>query len=64
MTAYAPKNCAVRQFTADGVSVGRCWCYVGDSDVCPVHGDVSAVQKRYREDGKLTDERELPPRRR
>lgn len=54
-----PKNCAVRQYTADGVPVGRCWYYVGEDNVCPIHGDVAEIQKRLAETGKLTDERTL-----
>lgn len=46
-------NCPVRQFTADGVNVGRCWHYIGDTQICPVHGDVSEAVKRL---PKLTDE--------
>ena len=49
-------NCAVRQFTADGRSVGRCWHYVRDGK-CPVHDDVRAVQDHYARTGELTDER-------
>ena len=50
------KNCAVREFTADGVSVGRCMHYVGDADVCPRHGNVAEVQSRYLATGKLTND--------
>lgn len=56
--AYYSKNCAVVEETADGASVGRCWHYVGDSNVCPRHGDVSAVQARYQAGAGLTPERE------
>ena len=52
-------NCAVREHTNDGHSVGRCWEYVGDDARCPWHGDVSKVQKRYMETGRLTDDTEL-----
>jgi hypothetical protein len=51
--------CAVRQFTADGVSVGRCW-YTVTAGMCPLHGDVAGVQKRFAETGELTDETKLP----
>jgi len=51
-----PKSCAIREFTGDGVSVGRCWFHVGDNDVCPRHGDVREVMTRHRETGKLTDD--------
>ena len=50
------KNCAIREFTADGVSVGRCMHYVGDDYICPRHGDVREVQRKWVETGKLTDE--------
>ena len=59
LEALMDKNCAVREFTGDGVSVGRCMHYVGTNSICPRHGDVSAVQKRYVETGKLTDSTEL-----
>jgi len=49
-------NCAVRERTGDGVSVGRCWCYVGDKDVCPRHGDVKAVMEHYRKTGSLSED--------
>lgn len=55
-SVIAPKNCAVREYTANGVSVGRCWHFV-PNDMCPRHGDVSVVMEHYRETGKLTDGR-------
>lgn len=60
-----PNNCAVRQHTADGHSVGRCWHWLGDGayQVCPLHGDVSEVQARYVADGTLTDDRTLEKKR-
>lgn len=37
-----PRNCPVRETTADGDSVGRCWFWLGDDgNTCPRHGDVS-----------------------
>jgi hypothetical protein len=56
------RACAVLERTGDGRSVGRCWFDTGKECVCPRHGDVRAVQKRYLECGKLTDERDLPSR--
>lgn len=50
--------CAVRERTADGVSVGRCWFHVVDGK-CPRHGDVSEVQAEYARTGRLTDEGDL-----
>lgn len=58
-TPVSPKCCAVREHTADGVNVGRCWHFVGDKCVCPRHGDVAAVMKLYRETGKLTNDSDL-----
>lgn len=49
-------SCAIREFTADGVSVGRCWHHVKDGQ-CPRHGDVRAVQDHYARTGQLTDDR-------
>jgi hypothetical protein len=50
--------CAVRERTADGVSVGRCW-FTTEAGVCPRHGDVSKVQAEYARTGRLTDEGDL-----
>ena len=52
----APNACAVNEETAEGISVGRCWFYVGVEDVCPRHGNVSAVMRYYRATGRLTPE--------
>ncbi len=49
-------NCAIREFTADGVSVGRCWMYCGKEAICPRHGDVRYVQDHYMRTGELTNE--------
>lgn len=49
-------NCAIREHTADGVSVGRCWHHVKDGQ-CPRHGDVRAAQDHYARTGDLTDDR-------
>lgn len=49
-------NCAIRERTASGTSVGRCWHWLPDGKTCPRHGDVSAVQDKYRLTGELTDE--------
>jgi len=54
------QNCAIREFTADGVSVGRCWFYVGYNDYCPRHGDVHKIQEKYRLTGFLTDDPKCP----
>ena len=53
------KICAVREFTAGGVSVGRCMHYVGNDFVCPRHGDVRNVQDQFRSTGRLTNEMDL-----
>jgi hypothetical protein len=50
-------NCAINEQTGDGQTCGRCWHNVLDG-VCPRHGDVRVVQKRYAETGKLTLENE------
>lgn len=54
-----PHNCAVREHTADGVPVGRCWHYAPDSR-CPRHGDVRQVQIDYLRTGRLTHDYDLP----
>ncbi len=64
---YLPKsdrNCAVRERTGDGVSVGRCWFHTAeDNDIltCPRHGDVTEIQSRFSETGELgEDPRDAP----
>ena len=54
------KNCAIREFTGDCVSVGRCWYYVGDNFICPRHGDVRLVQEYFALTHQLTDDPKLP----
>lgn len=56
MARLFDKNCAIMERSADRRALGRCWFYVGDSLVCPRHGDVEFVQKHYSETGYLTDE--------
>lgn len=59
MTKYPNTTaCAVRERTANGVSVGRCYFQVIDG-TCPRHGDVSRVQEKYANTGELTDEGSL-----
>lgn len=58
MSYPSEQACAVRERTADGVSVGRCWFRV-EAGRCPRHGDVANVQRRYAETGRLTDESAL-----
>jgi hypothetical protein len=53
-----PTACAVRERTADGVSVGRCY-FRTEEGVCPRHGNVSVVQAEYARTGRLTDEGDL-----
>lgn len=61
MTDSFENNCPIRERTADGVSVGRCWHYC-PKGVCPRHGDVSnelqiyQTTKRLSEDPKNTRE--------
>lgn len=38
--ALAPNNCAVRERTADGTSVGVCTHYLTNGTTCPRHGVV------------------------
>lgn len=54
-------SCPIDERTGDGKQVGRCWHFCPD-DICPRHGDVSGPLALYRETGRLTDERNLPPR--
>jgi hypothetical protein len=53
------RNCAVRERTGDGVSVGRCWFHTDeDNDIltCPRHGDVTEIQKLFSETGELGED--------
>jgi hypothetical protein len=54
-----PNNYAIREITADGIPVGRCYFAIKNG-VCPRHGDVRGVQIRYAASGELTDEHDLP----
>ena len=55
--------CPIREFTADGVNVGRCWFHLSGGKTCPRHGNVSEAVERYKATGKLTDDsRELQRR--
>ena len=56
-TFIGPKNCAINEMTGDNKTVGRCWFFVGEEDVCPRHGSVKKVMEHYRETGKLTLEK-------
>lgn len=56
------KACPIRERTANGVSVGRCWHHLPDGHTCERHGDVTAAVAKYIETGKLTDESELGAR--
>jgi hypothetical protein len=53
-------NCPIREHTADGISVGRCFYYLtpgpaGEHVMCPRHGDVSAARQRFINTGELTN---------
>lgn len=61
MNRPVSRSCPVRERTGDGVSVGRCY-YPTEDGVCPRHGDVREPLRRFNEDGRLTDENDLPPR--
>ena len=46
-TIIQPNNCAI-------LDKGRCWYFLSEDDVCPVHGDVSHEMHKYRRFGVLT----------
>lgn len=46
----------IREFTADGHPVGRCWFHLPDGKTCPRHGDVGEAVKTFEETGKLTND--------
>ena len=54
--AFCSNNCPIRERTADGVSVGRCWFWLGDDETCPRHGDVSEQVKKFKETGSLSED--------
>ena len=56
--SFNSNNCAILEQTADGRCCGRCWFHL-TNNICPRHGDVYEVQRRYRETGKLTLESEF-----
>ena len=47
-------NCPIREQTADGTVVGRCWFHLPDGKTCPRHGDVSEEVERYRNEQLTT----------
>lgn len=49
-------NCPILERTADGISVGRCWFWLGNNKTCPRHGNVSVSVERYATTGKLQPE--------
>jgi hypothetical protein len=53
--AFMPNNCPIRERTADGVNVGRCWFGLKDG-ICPRHGDVRAAVKIFKDTGKLVED--------
>ena len=60
LNPWMPDNCQIREHTADGVSVGRCWYFLepgpsGEHTVCVRHGDVSAAKQHFIEAGELTN---------
>lgn len=58
-TCIAPCNCAVKERTADGVSVGRCWFHTNEEGgrlICPRHGDVTTIQERFKQTGELGED--------
>jgi hypothetical protein len=53
------RNCAVRERTGDGVSVGRCWFYTSEENdalTCPRHGDVTEIQEHFNVTGELGED--------
>lgn len=50
-------NCPIREKTADGNFVGRCWHHLKDGKTCPRHGNVSKEIIHYDKTGELTDEK-------
>lgn len=58
MNVKLTRNCAIRERTADGISVGRCWFftnYINGRLICPRHGDVTEVQKYFDLTKKLSE---------
>lgn len=53
---FQGKNCAIRERTADGVSVDRCFFHLSETDTCPRHGDVKSEMERFRETGELQED--------
>ena len=51
-------NCPIREHTADGVNVGRCWHWL-TNEICPRHGNVRIARQYYIETGELTNDTEI-----
>lgn len=49
-------HCAVRERTGDGVSVGRCYHFVGVTYQCHRHGDVREIQEHWVRTGTLSED--------
>jgi len=58
---HFPENCPIRERTGDGISVGRCWFYIGAKMICPRHGNVSKAIKLFVETGDLVEEFDNKP---
>lgn len=56
LPAHMPNNCPIREVTADGVSVGRCYFHLPDGKTCERHGDVSWEVEHHKKTGLLTRE--------
>ena len=54
-------NCAVRERTADGVSVGRCWHSLDEDRCCPIHGCVRSQMAEYMRTGELFEDPRSAP---
>lgn len=63
MSIQWDQNCAVRERTADGISVGRCWFSLDLVDgrwLCPRHGNVTEVQTVFHNTGNLSEDPRYP----
>lgn len=54
----APNNCPIQERTADGVSVGRCWHFLGleGDKICERHGNVTTQVAEYLRTGQLQED--------
>ena len=52
------KHCPINEMTSSGCIIGRCWFYLENGQICPIHGDVSKAVEHYIKTGRCMLESE------